>query len=83
MQFNTDKSLIDFLQCIDKCKGDVYFKTKEGDVLNLKSQFSKLLFLTVVSADKDTILLNAYIECSDLEDQTQLAAYFLTNRSGL
>ena len=79
MRINSDKSVTDFLQCIDKCVGDVYFKTKEGDSLNLKSKFSKLLFLSVVSADRDTILANAYIECSEYEDEIFLADYILEN----
>ena len=32
-----------FMEAIDQCKGDVYIITEEGDKLNLKSQFCRLI----------------------------------------
>ena len=31
-------------EVLDKCKGDVYLVSKEGDRINLKSQLSQMLF---------------------------------------
>lgn len=36
-----------FLHAVDSCPDEVIFETPEGDKLNLKSQLSKYLFLTV------------------------------------
>lgn len=37
-----------FFEAINKCQGDVYLTTEEGDRLNLKSQLTKMLALTTV-----------------------------------
>ena len=40
-------SMVSFLHTVDLCEGKVLFESADGDILNLKSQLSKYLFLTV------------------------------------
>ena len=37
-----------FLETVDRCEGDVYLTTPQGDRLNLKSQLTKMLAMTSV-----------------------------------
>ncbi len=62
-----------FLQTVDHCRGPVLFEDEEGGQLDLKSQLSKYLFLTMkpgeaslsrgrlVCEDEDALLLSDYI----------------------
>ena len=59
-----------FLAEIDKCEGNVFLVTDEGDRLNLKSKLSQLTGLfKLVEGGK---LVNANIYCSNLEDEAML-----------
>ncbi len=40
-------NITDFLHTVDLCEEEVLFESREGDRLNLQSQLSKYLFLTV------------------------------------
>lgn len=40
-------NIADFLHAVDLCEEEVLFESREGDRLNLQSQLSKYLFLTV------------------------------------
>ena len=40
-------NIADFLHAVDLCDKEVLFESREGDRLNLQSQLSKYLFLTV------------------------------------
>lgn len=67
-------NMTEFLHSIDSCRDNVLFETTSGDCLNLKSQLSKYLFLTValdlpyiegstISCSKrDAKLISDYIE---------------------
>lgn len=61
------KKLIEFAET---AKGDVYLKTSEGDVLNLKSKLTQLLALT--STIDWANVGKAEIICSDLDDEARL-----------
>lgn len=37
--------IMEFLEAVKRCRGDVLFQTAEGDSLNLKSQLSEYIFL--------------------------------------
>lgn len=52
-----------FLQRVDQCAGEVLYKTSEGDILNLKSQLSKYLFLIAVNAPEAAALRCGDISC--------------------
>ena len=62
-----------FLQAVDRCTGKVSFETPEGDVLNLKSQLSKFIFLAAVSSPNIHALSKGEILCTDVTDYTLLA----------
>ncbi len=62
----------DFSLAINHCCGDVILETKDGDVLNLKSEFCKYIFLAVASSPKDLAL--SRISCTP-EDAALLADY--------
>lgn len=62
-----------FLQAVQSCSGEVCFVTQEGDILNLKSGLSQLIFTTVIVGklqelegsitiqnSQDTVLLQDY-----------------------
>lgn len=67
-------NLLGFLKTVDYCEGNVMFETLEGDRLDLKSQLSKYLFLTVKPGD--SCLINSRIECSK-EDAQRLAEFLV------
>lgn len=73
-----DINMIDFLHTVDLCEGDVQFESFEGDILNLKSQFSKYLFLTAAPDMK--YLSNCKISCTK-EDAIIISKYIVTNDS--
>lgn len=43
MKFYNISDVPGFFKAIDKCQGDVYLVTKDGDSLNLKSQITKYI----------------------------------------
>ena len=59
-----------FFAEIDKCEGDVFLVTDEGDRLNLKSKLCQLIGLTsLIEGGK---IANAHLECQKPEDETKL-----------
>ncbi len=59
-----------FLAEIDKCEGDVFLVTDEGNRLNLKSKLCQLIGLTqLIEGGK---ISNAHLECQKPEDQSKL-----------
>lgn len=61
-----------FLTATEKCSGDVFFHTYEGDILNVKSLLSRYV---VVSVCKPGELQKAKIVCTDEEDYSVLSDY--------
>lgn len=60
----------EFLAEIDKCEGDVFLVTDEGDRLNLKSKLCQLIGLTsLIQGGK---IANAHLECTKPEDESKL-----------
>jgi len=59
-----------FLAELDKCEGDVFLVTDEGNRLNLKSKLCQLIGLTqLIEGGK---ISNAHLECQKPEDQSKL-----------
>ena len=75
MRLKSNVSPSEFLQRVDQCAGEVLYKTTEGDILNLKSQLSKYLFLIAVNAPKTTALHYGEITCEP-EDCEILRVFF-------
>lgn len=46
--------LSDLISKAKLCKDDVYYKTDEGDVLNLKSLLTQLLLQSIANSDSST-----------------------------
>ncbi len=65
-------NMVAFLRCVDSCRGEVTFESRQGDILNLKSQLSKYLFLTV--APDQSYLSGSHIACSP-EDSARLLEF--------
>lgn len=64
--FNFDR-LMDFAAA---AKGDVYLRTDEGDVLNLKSRLTQLLVLS--GTLQQGVVSEATVVCESKEDETAL-----------
>ena len=43
MHLSNIQDVNEFLATIQACRGDVYLKTQEGDIFNLKSSFSQYI----------------------------------------
>ena len=75
MRLKDTVSTAAFLQQVDRCAGEVQYKTESGDILNLKSQLSKYLFLIAVDAPEAASLCAGKIICS-AEDYAFLQPFF-------
>lgn len=64
-----------FLQDVQKCRGEVWFTTLEGDNLNLKSSLSRFVFAAAPSEQLDA--LNGDIRVQDRDDLPLLEAHLL------
>ena len=62
------KKLIAFAE---PAKGDMFLKTPEGDVLNLKSRLTQLLALSSVM-EKGSSIEEATVVCKDPDDESRL-----------
>lgn len=76
-QLKEGVDLKELFACVRKCNSDVYFKTKEGDNLNLKSELSHYVIM-IVANNKD-FLLKGHIECVDETDYSLLTDYISYN----
>ncbi len=74
-QLKDEFDLLSFLKTIDGCRGEVLFESSRGDQLNLKSQLSKYLFLTLKPGDP--YLSGSQVECSE-EDGEKLSGFLKT-----
>lgn len=65
----------EFLTIIDKCQGNVYLVTEEGDKLNLKSKLCQLVGLKQLI--DGGIVANAALQCDNIKDEEILVKYKL------
>lgn len=65
----------DLIEAVNKCSGDVFLETKEGDVLNLKSKLCQLIGLSTIFANSE--VAEATIRCTNPEDETALFRFNL------
>lgn len=64
-----------FIRVLEKCKGNVFLVTREGDRLNLRSKLSQLMGLThLIEGGK---IAEAFLVCDDPEDESMLFRYNL------
>lgn len=69
----------EFIKAIDKCKGDVYLETNDGDVLNLKSKLCQMIGLSTILSS--TEVAEATLRCTDPEDETMLFRFNLYGKT--
>lgn len=70
-----EADLSGFIRQIEKCQGDILFRTNQGDVLNLRSTLSAYVFAAL--AGKPELLYAGWVECCCAEDAGQLGMYFV------
>lgn len=76
MHIKHSANLLEFLKTVNSCESDVLFTTKDGDVLNLKSELSRYVFAALTPNTE--LLYSAVIICKDDRDYIRLEEY-LTN----
>lgn len=70
-----DIDMADFIQTLDKCKGDVFLETTDGDVLNLKSKLCQMI--GVANIMKGAVIKEAALRCTNPEDESLLFRFNL------
>lgn len=76
MKLKQGISLPAFLDQVKECQGEVYFKTNEGDCLNLKSVLTTYIFVTLMMEPE--VLENGWITCEDMADYRILNTYLIS-----
>lgn len=76
MRLKENTDLIEFIKTTKKCRQDVFFRTAEGDCLNLRSTLSQYLF-SVMSGNRE-LLQNGEIECQEAADYQMLEVFLRT-----
>ncbi len=74
-KLNPHIRMTDFILAVNHCEGPVTFETQEGDVLNLKSELCKYIFLAV--SLKPKYLETCKISCSP-KDAALLTDYIIS-----
>ena len=70
-----DIDVLGFLAVLDKCVGNVYLMTRDGDKLNLKSKLCQLVGLTrLIEGGK---IAEAFVICDNEEDESKLFRFNL------
>lgn len=65
----------DLIRVIDKCKGDVYLETTDGDSLNLKSRLCQILGLSTILSSAE--IEEAWVRCVNPDDESMLFRFNL------
>ena len=73
MKLKQNIDIVSFLNTIKKCTSDVYLQTAEGDSLNLKSNLSQYIFVSLSFSHAP--LMNGTVLCADPEDEKMLKYY--------
>ena len=64
-----------FLSVLDKCEGDVFLMTRDGDKLNLKSKLCQLIgLMNLIEGGK---IAEAFVVCENPEDESKLFRFNL------
>ena len=65
LKFSADIDIIPFLNAVKGCEGEVELRTPMGDVLNLKSELSRYLLVSVLA--KPELIADAEIVCGEAD----------------
>ncbi len=63
-----DLDIDDLIKTVEACQGEVYLETDEGDSLNLKSTFCRIVGLAKII--EGARISEAYIRCTNLDDES-------------
>jgi hypothetical protein len=77
MHLRKNIKIHDFLEAIKTCDGDVFFKTPEGDCLNLKSTLCQYIFTSI--SDLDTLVCTGSIVCDLQDDYIKLKDFLVAS----
>lgn len=75
MHLKSNIDLVAFLMAVKNCRDDVLFTTDEGDILNLKSELSRYLFVSAVLHPE--LLDKGNIHCSNAADIGLIQDYLI------
>lgn len=73
MKIRKNIPVTEFLDTVRKCEGNVFFKTIEGDQLNLKSLLSQYIFVSII--ENAELMDNGVVDCSMEEDVAMLKEF--------
>ena len=73
MRLHNIGEINDFLETVDRCKGDVWLESAEGDKLSLKSSLSRYVAIADLIRDKGEML---ELYCSLPEDEAKFMYLF-------
>lgn len=76
MKLKPDIDILEFFKALKSCKGDVFFKTDEEDILNLNSALSQFIFISIM--ETRDFLTNGIIDCTEPDDIELLSEYLLS-----
>lgn len=74
MKLRENVTVAELLKKVQMCRGEVEFRTPEGDCLNLKSELSKYLFAVI--CEKRELMEQGILNCKSEKDRQTLLAYF-------
>lgn len=73
MKIRNINQLDDFLSAVNKCTGNVYLNSVEGDVFNLKSRLSQYVAIGALLGDEGDYL---ELFCDKTEDEGYFYRFF-------
>lgn len=73
MMFQNAEQIDAFMDAVQKCKGDVYLKSTEGDIFNLKSRLSSYVAIGALLGDEGDEL---ELFCDKTEDEGHFYRFF-------
>ncbi len=75
MKLKNEINVAAFLEAVKECEGSVYFKTVEGDQLNLKSLLSQYILIYIM--ENNELMKEGVIDCSLEKDYVLLEKFLL------
>lgn len=73
MKIQNINQLDDFLSAVNKCAGNVYLNSTEGDVFNLKSRLSQYVAIGALLGDEGDYL---ELFCDERKDEKHFFKFF-------
>lgn len=67
-----------FIEILDKCKGNVYLETEDGDSLNLRSKLSQMVGIATILTGAS--VTEATLRCENPEDEIMFFRYNLYHK---